>query len=55
MIEIENNCAVDVLMGNINDAIGSTGRFGEFTLGVLLDEDKVVHMIGVGGIWVRFS
>ena len=48
MIEIKNSCAVDVLTGNINDAIGSTHGFGKFTFGVLLDEDKVVHMIGVG-------
>ena len=45
MIEIKNNCAVDVLTGNINDAKGSTGQFGEFTFGVLLDEDKVIHMV----------
>ena len=50
MTKIKNNCANDVLMGNINDAIWATSRFDKFTFSVLLDKDKIIHMIGVGDV-----
>ena len=50
MSEIKNNGAIDSLTGNINDAIWAMGQFGQFTIGVLLDKDKVIHMIGVGDV-----
>jgi hypothetical protein len=45
MPEIKNNSAVDLLTGNINDAIGTASWFGEFTFGILFQEDQVVDSI----------
>jgi hypothetical protein len=47
MSKIKNNSAIDFLMGNINDAIGTTSQFGKFAFDILLEEDHVIDMICV--------